>query len=553
MKNGQSHLQAILDSPDDDAPRLAYANRLKRSGDADRAEFIRIQCALDKLSPQAKGRPALEAREKELLDQYGWDWAKEFGTSISEWVYRRGFIERVQMRLETPAEEIRAVLSKSPIRHIRDTGQCCELKGVVEALPLFDNLTGLEFWGLYAFDNSLVAKMLASRHLRKLRTLILHHDRNGNLVQEKVLVEAMASPYRSNLVELGVNIDGCWRGPSNRILVAMAQSPYLKKLRKLHLSYAGNKGNRSRMNLKTARILGKSRNFRRLEEMDLGGASFPLEVWDEVLKWPWLSGLKWLRLHYARQVKAPDHFYTVARLEELVSYREAFETHVDKVDWSTEFVSPWDGKTCWRGLTWQDQPKRLLFGMNRFVRSRDYAGLESEYRRLCKKLAGQRLTKEIDALPFQPFEKGLLKGLKQAVTGLGPKKARTIYLRLRPDIRWAAEFHLQANDPQITEPQEEFSYEGPVKKISGPRLIQAAKIYAKHPIYSGTEPSGAALYLLARTIAAFGRCVQALPVAASVYFSCMYSVFCLNRGEAPISDNNKQQSAGSHVILNPHS
>src|SRR5262249_29284824 len=153
------------------------------------------------------------------------------------------------------AEHILAVLAKAPIRHLRDTSQFCDFSGVVAALPKLERLTGLEFWYLYAFDNSLVQKLLTSRHLRGLRTLILHHDRNGNMVKEKVLVEAMASSYRSNLIEIGVNIDGCWRGPSNRVLQAMAQSRHLRNLRKVHMSCAGDKGNRARMNRKIVRAL----------------------------------------------------------------------------------------------------------------------------------------------------------------------------------------------------------------------------------------------------------------------------------------------------------
>jgi hypothetical protein len=79
-------------------------------------------------------------------------------------------------------------------------------------LPHLGRLTGLEFWCLYAIDDSLMAKLLASRYLRKLRTLILHHDRNGNLVRESVLVEALLSPYRSNLEELVVSYFRCTAG-----------------------------------------------------------------------------------------------------------------------------------------------------------------------------------------------------------------------------------------------------------------------------------------------------------------------------------------------------
>ncbi len=256
MITDETLLRAVIDAPDDDAPRLAYADRLDVRGDADRAAFIRVQCALETMPPEAPERPSFQAREQELLGRFGWDWAAEFGTRITQWVYRRGFIERVEMRLETSAEEILAILAKAPIRHIRDVSQFCDLQGVVDALPHLERLTGLEFWGLYAFVDALVSRLLASPHLRNLRTLILHHDRNGNMVKEGVLIEGLAQPHRANLEELGVNIDGCWRGPSKRILDAMARSPHLRRLRKLYLSNAGDRGNEPMMNVKTARARG---------------------------------------------------------------------------------------------------------------------------------------------------------------------------------------------------------------------------------------------------------------------------------------------------------
>jgi uncharacterized protein (TIGR02996 family) len=207
MAEGRALLRAVMDSPDDDTPRLEYAAWLERRGGPARGEFIRAQCALDAIPADDPRRPPLQARETELLEQYGWTWAEEFGTEITEWSFRRGFIERVAMSLERSADQILAILSKGPIRHVRDTGQFCSFDGVVDALPRLDRLTGLEFWGLYAFDDQLVAKLLTSPHLRNLRTLILHHDRNGNLVNDEVLIEGLTSPYRLNLRELAVNVE----------------------------------------------------------------------------------------------------------------------------------------------------------------------------------------------------------------------------------------------------------------------------------------------------------------------------------------------------------
>ena len=47
MTAENSFLRAVIESPDDDAPRLIYADWLDDHGDPERADFIRVQ-ALDK-------------------------------------------------------------------------------------------------------------------------------------------------------------------------------------------------------------------------------------------------------------------------------------------------------------------------------------------------------------------------------------------------------------------------------------------------------------------------------------------------------------------------
>ena len=49
MSDHDALVQAILHAPDDDAPRLVFADWLDENGDADRAEFIRVQCRLARL------------------------------------------------------------------------------------------------------------------------------------------------------------------------------------------------------------------------------------------------------------------------------------------------------------------------------------------------------------------------------------------------------------------------------------------------------------------------------------------------------------------------
>jgi uncharacterized protein (TIGR02996 family) len=523
-------LRAIIEAPDDDTPRLIYADWLDEHGDEARAEFIRVQCSLEGMPADDRRRPKLQRREKELLAQYGWAWAEELGDEVSEWAFRRGFVERVEMRLEMPCEKILGVLQKAPIRHIRDTSQFCDLSSVVAALPHLQRLTGLEFWGLYAIDDALLAKILKSPHLANLCTLILHHDRNGNLVEEKVLVEAMQSPHRSNLEELAVNVDSMWRGPSRTILAAIAGSPYLRKLRRLNLTNAGDEGHRPQMDLKTARALGRSPNLAGLEELDMGRTSFSLATWDEVLRWPFLPRLKWLRLYYARQVRPPGRG-TIAQLRDLPDYRQAFEQKVANVDWDTQWVTPHDGTTCWHGLSWHSLGQQHLFSVWPYVQRRDYDGLEAAFRADCCKYAGDEAADAIDALLFNHYQKMLGDRLKQAIDGARQEGVTSIYLRIRPDLNWNGEYHLSTEPvPEPFTPHACYSYRGALRESKAPSFPEAGQLRDKYPKRNLLDPGGAYHYLLARTVAAFGRAIGRSKSPVPIFFDCVDAVFRMHPG-----------------------
>lgn len=64
---GQALLNAILEAPDDDAPRLIYADWLDEQGQGERAEFIRLQIQIER-EPSFKSPEAcpLRRREQEL-------------------------------------------------------------------------------------------------------------------------------------------------------------------------------------------------------------------------------------------------------------------------------------------------------------------------------------------------------------------------------------------------------------------------------------------------------------------------------------------------------
>ena len=520
MAHNDALLAGVIAAPDDDLPRLVYADWLEEAGDGDRAEFIRVQCRLA-AAPGDPDRAALEAREADLLARRGHEWALPLGPAVREWVYRRGFVERVETSLETTGDAIRELLAKAPIRHVRDTGQFCDLSGVNDALPALSRLTGLEFWGLYAFDDALLNHILQSEHLANLRTLILYHDRNGNLADDAVIAAALRSPHRANLDELAVNIDDMWRGPSPDVLRALADSPHLRGLRKLSLSHAGDPGHAPGLDADLARRLGRSPNLANLEELDLARTRCPLDVWDEVLRWPCLSNLKWLRLHAARQVNPGDRL-TVAEVHDLPAYRAAFEALTPGVDWDTEFADPWNADRCWRGQSWDGLADAHLFAMEPFVTRGDYAGLEAKYRADCVRFAGDEAAAAVDALPFARYEADLRPALAAALRAAADRAdAAAVYLSLRADLpSWHAEFFVSPEpppDPFV--PHRMNSYSGRLDRLPAPGFPEAAAVRGRFHPASPLDPGGVRHCLFARAVAALGRAATGTAPAVPVVIS----------------------------------
>jgi uncharacterized protein (TIGR02996 family) len=105
MTHDESFLAAILESPDDDAPRLVYADWLDEHGQPERAEFIRVQCELACLSEDDPQRRPRERRERDLLDRHQDAWLGQLRPLLSRWVFRRGFLDEVAVHARVYLEQ----------------------------------------------------------------------------------------------------------------------------------------------------------------------------------------------------------------------------------------------------------------------------------------------------------------------------------------------------------------------------------------------------------------------------------------------------------------
>jgi uncharacterized protein (TIGR02996 family) len=195
-------LQAILHDPEDDAPRLLYADWLEERGDP-YGEFIRVQCELARLAPDTPGRQELQRREYELLAEWEPVWARPFIGRVKRWRFRRGFIEQVKLAAGQFEEVADTLFRLAPVRNL-------QIKHY-GPLPLRD--------------------LAGSPHLGRLARL----DLKWNEIGDAGVLALAESPHLSQLTHLGLGRTGI--GATG--LRALAASPNLPALASLDLSDNG--------------------------------------------------------------------------------------------------------------------------------------------------------------------------------------------------------------------------------------------------------------------------------------------------------------------------
>jgi uncharacterized protein (TIGR02996 family) len=280
MTDAADFLAAITDQPDDDLPRLVYADFLEEAGDADRAEFIRVQCELARTPGPHPDRPALVARESELLRVNKPRWViAELG---GKQVFRRGFVESVR----TTAQWLIAAsagLARTPLRELRlqsADGYADELA----RLPVLSRVVSLDLT-----NNSFptVERILAEAPLAALRRLTARNIRmwpeglqslarspvvarlqrlnlSGNPVSDAGMETLATNAAFAGLTELVARADEQY--PADCVhangAAALAQSRVLTRLRLLDLGghYIGDAGLSS---------LVRSPNVSELAELDV--------------------------------------------------------------------------------------------------------------------------------------------------------------------------------------------------------------------------------------------------------------------------------------------
>lgn len=100
----EAFLRAIFDAPDDNTPRLVYADFLQENGEDVRAELIRVQCELARLDDDCDpGRWAALEERNQCLSQVAVPWDEVptgNGVTFNRGLWRESFAEGVAVTAE---------------------------------------------------------------------------------------------------------------------------------------------------------------------------------------------------------------------------------------------------------------------------------------------------------------------------------------------------------------------------------------------------------------------------------------------------------------------
>jgi uncharacterized protein (TIGR02996 family) len=203
-----SILGACKDEPDDDSIRLVLADWLEEHGDADRAEFIRLQVAMAHHYGDEPEQPEMEVRANELESQFSEQWLGPLRQLYVNAHFDRGLIE---VRA-TP----RQLLDHSPF-DLPD-----EVLPWIEGLYLHEGKEGR-------------ADLLASSAMGAFARLDLvgpmFRPSPGGRISDKGFSRLLANPHLTHLRSLKVSYQGLTAASAE----ALARSERLIGLRHLHL------------------------------------------------------------------------------------------------------------------------------------------------------------------------------------------------------------------------------------------------------------------------------------------------------------------------------
>ena len=264
MTDRDALTRAVCAHPDEDTPRLAFADYLDEHGDDGdrvRARFIRVQCEMTTLEEQAPRWRKLYAEERKLLGDLNrrkqlWPTRLEKRTFGSAG-YERGFLAQITVFAKRFLEEAERFYSDDPIQTVKFV----KLRGESGNVPL--------------------PELFASPHLAPLRTL----DLTGSHLRYPDLGLLAAAPHLGGLTTLVLGENDVY--PLG--LAQLMDSQSLASLAHLDLTKNPTRGDTD------VEAMASKSGFRRIRSLDVFGWQTTLQGVRAITESPHAAGLEKLR------------------------------------------------------------------------------------------------------------------------------------------------------------------------------------------------------------------------------------------------------------------
>jgi uncharacterized protein (TIGR02996 family) len=268
MSLEQAFIADIVERPDDDAPRLIYADWLQDNGDPDRGEFIRAQCELarKRVAGGKERRKELNQRVEKLFYANRDRWVTTFGSWCSPHLidWSRGFPHRVWLEptMTAAAEALPAQVAAAPIHqvYLKVRSVSAGEGAVLAACPALARLRGLQ---LYGSVGGATAPAEQQRYRNELRVLLRseHLRQLAEFESTQLALDNDALAPVLTMENLSV-----LRLYSNRLddqaTKLICQSPVAARLTELMIT--------EQTTVRTARTLAQTPDLAKLQSLDLG-------------------------------------------------------------------------------------------------------------------------------------------------------------------------------------------------------------------------------------------------------------------------------------------
>jgi uncharacterized protein (TIGR02996 family) len=119
MTDGEALRRAIVADPDDDTPRLIYADWLDENGRPDRAAFIRAQVEAVRAEPFGPVARAAKERADRLLERHRDEWEARVYGRVIDCEFVRGFVGHVTVDAGAFPEHAGFLFETQPIQGVR--------------------------------------------------------------------------------------------------------------------------------------------------------------------------------------------------------------------------------------------------------------------------------------------------------------------------------------------------------------------------------------------------------------------------------------------------